>query len=189
MRSIRQQLTRKLLLAVSLLILLAGWGVYASVHEALHQSFDAELRAKALAIVTATKQSDSHVSVDFTDRFMRGFDDRVATDFFEMWLADGTVVKHSESGEGTDLPQRFGTLENPKYWNLTLPSGARGRAAGVRFTPQIDKEARRDQTATATVGEVILVVASERKSLDKTLATFALVLSSAGLLLHHRNCD
>jgi two-component system sensor histidine kinase QseC len=53
----------------------------------------------------------------------------------------------------------------------------------VRFTPQIDKGARRDQTSTATVGEVILVVASERKSLDKTLATFAFVLSSAGLLL------
>lgn len=183
MRSIRQQLTRKLLLAVSLLILLAGWGVYASVHEALHKSFDAALRAKALAIVTATKQSDAHVHVDFTDHFMREFDDRVATDFFEMWLADGTVVKHSESGQGTDLPQKFGTPENPKYWNLTLPSGARGRAAGVRFTPQIDKGARRDQTSTATVGEVILVVASERKSLDKTLAIFALVLSSAGLLL------
>src|SRR6266481_1968313 len=107
MKTIRAQLTRKLLLGFTLLLALGGFGVYLWTRAALLKEFDAELRAKALAITTLTWQKDDRVDVDFSDRFMRGFDDRVATDFFQMWTTNGTSLERSESVGQAALPRRF----------------------------------------------------------------------------------
>ncbi len=174
MRSIRQQLTRKLLLGFVVLLSCGGLGVYFSTRAALLKEFNATLRAKANAITSGAEKRGTHIELEFNDQFMREFGRRIATDFYQMWH-DGETLKRSESLAALDLPCRFGTLDKPKFWNLVLPNGARGRAIGFEF-------AVRDRQSSAQ-SEMILVVASDRRELDRTLGALALVLAGCGTLL------
>jgi len=57
MRTIRRQLTWKLLLAFTLPLIIGGIAVFLSTRAALLEQFDTTLRTRALAIVTVTRQS------------------------------------------------------------------------------------------------------------------------------------
>jgi len=140
MRTIRRQLTWKLLLAFTLPLVLGGIAVFLITRAALLEEFDAALRARAQAIVSVTTQKGERVDIDVTDSFMRESDEEDAPGFFQMWRMDGTILKRSASAPLSGLPSRFGTLDRPKFWNLTLPSGTSGRAIGLKFTPQISKK-------------------------------------------------
>ena len=179
MKTIRQQLTRKLLLGFALLLGIGGFGVYFSTRAALLKQFDATLRAKATAISTVTEQRGNRVEVEFNDRFMREFGERVATDFFEVWLNDGTTLRRSESLGASDLPSLSGTLDKPKFWNLALPSEFAGRAIGFKFLPRVVRQER----LSTPPSELLLVVASDRRGLDRTLATMGCMLFGCGGLL------
>jgi two-component system sensor histidine kinase QseC len=172
MRTIRRQLTWKLLLAFSLPLVLGGIAVFLSTRAALLEEFDATLRTRALAIATATTQKGERIDVDITDSFMRESDEEDAPGFFQMWHTDGTTLKRSALAPDSGLPSRLGTLDRPKFWNLTLPSGAAGRAAGLKFTPQVSKK----EPPSSVPGEIILIVASDRHELNETLITLALAL-------------
>lgn len=178
MKTIRRQLTRKLLLTVGLLIGAGGFGVYFCARTALLAQFDNALRAKAQAITTLTEQKGRRLEIEFSDEHMRGFE-AGGRDFFELWQADGKPVERSRSLRDAHLPLRHGTLEAPLSWNFTLPNGQRSRAVGLKFRPQNAD----DQTPDAAPAEGILVVASLRRDLDRTLTTLQLVLAGSGLLL------
>jgi len=179
MRSIREQLTRRLLLTFSALLAVGGLILYISIHAALVKEYDAGLLARALAITTLTEQNDRGVKVEFSDHFMYEFRDRVATAFFQMWLPDGREVKRSESLHGSELPRRFGALAQPQFYDLRLPDGRQGRAVGVQFTPKMDRDAR----GRIPPQQVVLVVAAERRHLDHALAVLGLMLCGNGVLL------
>lgn len=180
MKTIRQQLTRKLLSGFALLLGLGGAGIYISTRAALLEEFDDALRAKAMAITSLTKHEKNQIEVEVPGRLMRGFDERVAKDFFEIWDANLVPLERSESLGESNLPCRFGPFKDPEFWNLRLPSGFAGRAVGFVFAPEKDEDEKGD---TAVSGAVQLVVASDRRELDETLATLALVLAGSGLLL------
>ncbi len=165
MISIRRQLTREILGAV-LLLLGGGLGVlYFAARDAATDQFDRALQAKALAITTLTVQTSDGVRVEFTDRYMRGFDDRKPRDYFQIWGADGEEMARSESlPKGKNLARRTGRIEQPAEWNFELPNGRSGRALGFAFRPKPS-----DSRTRANAPEVQLVVASDRKELDETL--------------------
>jgi signal transduction histidine kinase len=177
--TIRQQLTRRLLLTVALLLAAGAVAVYWCARTALLAQFDAALRAKAQAITSLTEQKGDHIELDFADETMRGFESHSGPDFFQLWRADGKVVERSRSLGRGDLPLRYGPAQTPLFWNLTLPGGQPGRAVGLRFQPQQGGGKRRG----GPVMEAVLVVASQRRDLDRTLATLALVLGGSGVLL------
>ena len=177
MKTIRQQLTRKMLLTVGLLIGTGGLGVYLCARTALLAQFDAALCAKAQAITTLTERKGSSLEIDFSDEHMPGFE-AGGGDFFELWQADGKPVERSRSLRSAHLPLRHGSLEAPLAWNLTLSNGQPGRAVGLEFRPQNADDQARDAAPAA-----ILVVASLRRDLDRTLATLQLVLVGSGVLL------
>lgn len=174
MTTIRQQLTRKLLLAVGLLIGGGGVAVYLSARAALQAQFDVALSAKAQALIALIEQKASGIKTDFTDEQMRSFETN-GSDSFELWMPDGSAVKRSPSLRDAHLPFRHGTLEAPAFWNVTLPEAAPARAIGIRFRPQPGKG--------VVPSDAILVMASVRRDLDRTLATLQLVLAGCGLLL------
>jgi len=178
MKTIRQQLTRKLLLTVGLLIGAGGLGVYLCARAALLAQFDTALRAKAQAITTLTERKGRRLEIEFSDEHMRGFE-AGGRDFFELWQADEKPVERSRSLRDAHLPLRHGTLEAPLAWNLTLSNGQPGRAVGLKFRPQNSD----DQPQDAAPADAILVVASLRHDLDRTLVTLQLVLAGSGLLL------
>lgn len=173
MTTIRQQLTRHLLLAVGLLIAAGGLAVYLCARGALRAQFDATLRARAQSIIALTEVKKNRVVVDFPDGQTTGFETG-GLGFFELWQTDGSSVERSPSLRDSHLPLRHGTLEAPEFWDVLLPGGQAGRAIGVKFRPPESDDAR---------AEAILVVAAPRRELDRTLATLGLILGASGLLL------
>jgi signal transduction histidine kinase len=227
MRTLRQQFTVRLLLGVAVPLILGGLSVFLLTRAALQEQFDAALHAKAIAITTITRQSAEGLDVDTADPLMHEFEaphhrsraehahatpprapdhelhHPIAPGCFQMWRADGTSLKRSESLAGADLPPNYGTLLRPKFWNLTLPSGLSGRAVGFAFEPppsSIEPRANEGTNRTQAIrhhpiswfttdktllgpGDIIFVTAVSRQELDETLATLALVLSGCGILL------
>ncbi len=176
MISLRRLLTRRLLgttlglLGLGLAILLAV-ASYAIVHQ-----FDLALRTKALAISTVAVVTADTVRVEFTDRFLQGFDDENPRDYFQLWLPDGTTLARSESLGRAELPHRVGRIDAPRYFLCTLPNGRPGRALGFVFKP---KQAR----GVSRPVEVELVVASDREDLDETLLQLFSLAAGCGVLL------
>ena len=180
MTSLRQQLTRNLLAAT--LVLLGGGllAVYLFARAMVVEQFDAALRAKAFAVSTLTRVAAGGVSLAFNDRFLRGFDDDKARDFFQLWDAGGATIARSESlKKRADLPRRFGKPDKPERWNFTLPNGRPGRAIGFAFRPRGEGPEARDNGP-----EVRLVVASDREDLDERLwGLLGLSVGCAALLV------
>lgn len=176
MISIRRQLTRRLL---GTTLGLLGLGLAALLALACYEvvrQFDVALRTKALAISTVTLVTADTVRVEFTDRFLHGFDDDRPRDFFQLWHADGTTLARSESLGPAELPHRVGRYDQPRYFLCTLPNGRPGRALGFKFKP---KQAR---GITRSV-EVELVVATDRRDLDETLLQLTGLAAGCGVLL------
>ncbi|MDB6128165.1 MAG: Histidine kinase [Verrucomicrobia bacterium] len=179
MTSIRQRLSRSLLVV---LFLLLGGGlaaVYFLVRAELFESFDRTLLAKAQAISTLVFQDGDEVSLNFSDKFMRGFDSGVAREFFEVWRSDGVSVKRSESLGNEHLPNIVRDFKKPKKWSLMLPKGQMGRALGVEFTPRGSSKA----STLANTGTLHLVVAASRGDIDEDLREIQFITIGMGLLL------
>jgi two-component system sensor histidine kinase QseC len=174
--SLRRQLTRRLLgttlglLGLGLAALLAV-ACYAVVHQ-----FDVALRTKALAISTVAVVTGDTVRIEFTDRFLQGFDDKQPRDFFQAWLPAGATLARSESLGQADLRRQLGTYEKPRYFLCTLPTGRPGRAIGFTFRP------KQPRGSTPQV-EVELVVASDREDLDETLLQLLGLAAGCAVLL------
>src|SRR5437667_4861636 len=178
MRSIRRQLTVSLLLGFALLLGGGGALIYFLSRSALYSQFDARLRSEALTIVTFTRQEpDKGVDVDFSDRYLREFDDEVGTRFFQLARLDGKIVEVSDSLGDTRLPHTAGTLEQPAYWNLGLPNGRPGRAVSFVFVPRSKGEDRRYHDPNFKLS---LVVAGDRRELARTLASLRMTLLVGG---------
>jgi len=179
MKSIKRNLAVGLVLGFGLLLGGGGFLIYHLTRNALLDRFDAKLRVEALTIMTYTRQEREGVDVDFTDRYIREFDDDVATGFFQLWHPKGRTIERSDSLKGGDLPQRFGTLEQPDYWDFTLPNGQPGRGIGYRFVPHADGSDRRFHKSDLNVG---LVVASDRRDLNQALAGLRNTLLGVGAI-------
>lgn len=181
MRSLQRRLTAGLLALFALLLLAGGGALYAAVRSALYAQFDDALRVKALVLITATDQRRGKVDVDFSDRFLREFDDDVATSFFQVSHLDGRSIEKSDSLEKHDLPRQFGPLEEPEFFNLPLPgSNAPARAIGIRFTPRYDRD---DERTRKNPLEAVVVVAMVRTELDVILRRFAWIFAGGGAAL------
>jgi len=174
--SIRRQLTRRLLGTTLGLLGLGLAALLAVACYAVVRQFDVALRTKALAISTVTVVTADTVRVDFTDRFLHGFDDERPRDFFQVWLPDGTTLARSESLGLAELPHRVGPYDQPRYFLCTLPNGRPGRALGFKFKP------KQGRGITRSV-ELDLVVATDRKDLDETLLQLAGLAAGCGVLL------
>lgn len=189
MKSIQRHLRTRLLTVFTILVVTGAGGLYWAVRSALLEQFDAGLRVKAMTVVTSATQRRGDVDEKFSDKFLREFDDDVATDFFQLWQItrqqDGrevtTVEGRSDSLVKGDLPLEFGPIDAPVYGDLILPvTNKPGRAIGVRFTPRYN---RRDEDTANDLREAIVVVASDRSELDTLLARIGGLLLAGGVVV------
>jgi two-component system, OmpR family, heavy metal sensor histidine kinase CusS len=178
LRSIQRHLTLSLILGFALLLGAGSTAIYVLTRAALVHEFDAGLRARALALVMLTELDQDKLKLEFLDKSRAGFNQASTADFYQLWRVGGPMAYRSESLGGADLPQRAGTLSKPLYWDLTLPSAASARAIGLKFSPRMeDKDLQHGRPP-----EVVLVLAADRRPLDRTLATLTSVLLAIGLL-------
>lgn len=193
MRTIRQQLTRQVLSAFIATLLIGGVGGFLILRSALQGQFDAALGPQADAVSSTLSWDRGQLHIDRSDRFMHGFDleeprEReqaavpllpVEARVFEIWRADTRqVLARSPSLRDTDLVlTEVVPASRLVFWNMTLPSGWPGRAVALKVRPRLPREGVEPPV------DVILMVAADRRALDRTLRTVAWVLSGCGLLL------
>lgn len=179
MTTIRHRLTARLLLGWTVLLGAGLCTAYFLTRTALTRQFDDALQAKAMALSALFEQDQGQIELELPAQFMGEFDAPGSTTFFQLWRADGTVLRRSKSlGQG-NLPLRYGTMPASDCRDLLLPNGAMARAAGFKFQPQAIDETK----AKINPFEAVLVMAVDRRDLDKTLGILALVLASCGLLM------
>src|SRR5215813_8071434 len=180
MSSIQRRLT--VALAGLFCILWFGGSViaYLVMRSGLVREFDRAHVTDINSLANMTEQNEAGLKFDSTGEYMPAFRREERPDYFQLWETDGTVLYRSPALEG-DLPQRAGTLAVPKFWDVTLPDGEKGRAVGVCFVPNEDDEIPRSPGAPPLTKEVILVAAFHRQELDQRLHYIGMVLLLGGL--------
>lgn len=178
MKSIRQHLTLSFLVGFGSLLLLSGAAIFFFTRIALLNEFDANLRAKALTLMSQTEQGQDGIQFEAPSDFFQGMNDDVVPQFYELWQTNGSIIARSASLTGVDLPYRSNSSSEPAYWNLDLPGDRDGRAISLRFLPQAEDE----DAKHVTTREAMIVVAADRHTLDRTLDVLATLLVVVGLL-------
>jgi signal transduction histidine kinase len=199
MLSIRRRLIVSLLVGSGLLVLALGLGASAVIARRLRQEFDQALLAKARALVTLTKQRHGEVELDFADELMPEFEAPSRPEYFQLWLADGTLLERSRSLESRDLPRFKDLSGSTQYRDLRLPDGRPGRMVEIAFVPQQEEdgdlfsETALDPTAPpGRLRSAVLAVARGREQLEALIRSLygatigiALVLMAGIALLVH----
>ena len=178
MKSIRRQLTLTMLCGFGLLLVFSSLTIYFLTRIALLNEFDLVLRAKALTVMSLAEQGQKGIQVEILYGLFQGTPDDENLLFYELWQTNGTVCARSKSLNAANLPLRFGMATEPVYWNFNLPNGIPGRGIGLKFVPQAKDEDEKKITQV----EAIVVVAADRRSLDRTLGILGAVLVVSGLL-------
>lgn len=179
MTSIRRRLTIGMFAWLFFILGLGGAGLYGWTRAVLLSEFDSGLQARSRAMAMLVKQDRGQLEMDFSDDFMPAFERKDRPEYFQVRFEDGRTFERSISLGDTDLPQRFGALDSPEFWNLVLPDGRAGRAIGVRFAPQRDEE---DLSEIAAM-PVSLVIAKDRAELDRALQALGMALLGVGTLI------
>src|SRR5690606_28409702 len=147
MNSIRQRLSYGLSIAVAGILAFGLGAIYARVRAELYSSFDEALLTRARAISTLIVLNGSQLSLQFSDKFLREFDDDVSTSAFELSDANGRLVQRSEGLSHDSFPRNVGTFDTPVFTSFRLQDGRRARALGVSFVPRgSTKQATRSNT-------------------------------------------
>ncbi|MCX6954424.1 MAG: sensor histidine kinase N-terminal domain-containing protein [Verrucomicrobia bacterium] len=180
MNSLRRQLTRTLLGAITVLLGTALVAMALLVRHALLGSFDAALQTKTLAVSSLVETEDGRVQFDFSDDFLRGFGAEGPRTYFEIWDAAGVVIARSPSLAKGDLPREALGREAPgPAWALNLPGGGRGRAVGIDFTVKPSNPAQ----PMIPAPRVQLVVATDSAETEATLLRLLATFAGCGALL------
>ena len=180
MSSIQRRLTAALAALCCVLWFGGGVAAYLTMRHGLIREFDYAHVTDINSLSNMTEQNPAGLKFDSTGEYMPAFRREERPDYFQLWETDGTVLYRSPALEG-DLPQRAGTLAVPKFWDVTLPDGEKGRAVGVCFVPNEDDEIPRSPGAPPLTKEVILVAAFHRQELDQRLHYIGMVLLLGGL--------
>jgi signal transduction histidine kinase len=202
MISIRQRLTRRLLLAIGLPIVGGGVVVGLLLRNELVEQFDSALLARALGVAAAIRPDGDHVRIDSAPRFMRAFeasddessergehrgpgagderdeDESEGDAFYQVWRVDGTALLRSASLGSRDLPF-MPPADERHIADALLPGGLRGRAVSLRFRPAPSTPSdglRRPEP-------IVLLVAASRRDLDQTIDTVVLGLIGCSVLV------
>jgi signal transduction histidine kinase len=179
MRSLRTRLFVFVVGGAALLILVAGIVLTGTIAGWLQAEFDRGLEAKARALIALTEEDDGRIEFDFQRELMPEFGEASGPEYFELWLADGTLLARSPSLETTDATQgpalvkRPGSATVPGFHDLRLPDGRWGRQIRIDFVPSRDPDtapAEGSAMEPATAGSAAtLIVARERDRLDADL--------------------
>ena len=179
MKSLRAQLTLRLLVGGALLLGAAGMALDWQMRRALTAEVDASLGANLRYLGELTEHKVSGVKVERGGAMLPQFDEPGSGEVFLMRGVDGAEMQRSRSLGEAALPLRDGPAGTPVFFDTTLPDGRAFRCAALRFLPDMGKKARSLNNQDI---EVVLTVGRDRAPLDRALASLhaALLLTGAG---------
>jgi two-component system, OmpR family, heavy metal sensor histidine kinase CusS len=193
MRSLRGRLFVYLIGGAIPLLLAAGLGLRIIVAQSLQGEFDRALLAKARGLVALTEQEGDQVEFEFESEHMPEFGGGGAAEYFELWLADGSLLRRSPSFDQSDetrgarLPRSPHRTATPSFRDVRLPDGRRGRQIQIEFVPALDTEddpAGGVATPPAEASSrpaATLLVAREREEIEAAVHRLELTLAGLGL--------
>ena len=176
MKTLRGQLTLRLVIVGALLLGAAGVALHWQVKRALGAEFDSGLAASLQTLATLTEQQqDGKVLTEVTREHGPQFQMEHGADVFLLRAADGREIQRSLSLGSMPLPSIAGPPEHPAFSESKLDDGRAIRVAGVRFSPLIEDEERPSDT------KVTLVVGRDRAPMDRSLAMLRVALLVTGV--------
>ncbi|HKQ10509.1 MAG TPA: ATP-binding protein [Rhizomicrobium sp.] len=194
--SIRNRLTRTVLIFFFAAVTAGVGAIYALVRSATEGQFHERLLERAVAISARITRSGEVDDAKSNMRAMRAFD--VDQELFEIWKQDGTVLTLSENLGGGNLPFHAGVGTRPYFQTIRL--GGR-KFATVYLRVQRPKEAdegreehdetpKRRPAKSVITGPMTLAVAMNRNDIDELLDRLAVIcglivtaLSAAAFLI------
>ena len=135
MTTIRRQLTWKLLVAFAMPLILGGAIAFALIRDEMIEQFDTALEAQATAVAEVTRISARWhggrrglLARGARFRRARPLGERENDETppaFQIRRLDGSSVVRSPSLGSADLPTPVAPRDDPRFWNVGLPSGRR----------------------------------------------------------------
>ena len=197
MRSLRTRLFAYLVGGTVLLFLVAGFALIWAIATRLQTEFDRGLLSKARGLVALTEQEADRVEFEFKSELMPEFGSATEPEYFELWLADGSLFQRSPSFEVDPETRRAALAKSsalaatPRWRDLRLPDGRRGRQIQLDFVPSRDPEDDPADAAGGPAGKpepssvqtVTLIVAREREQLDADLLHLKLGVGVVAIVL------
>ncbi len=140
MKSIRRELTNRLLGGTAILLILASSLLSIGIHSRIVGEFDRALESKALALVALTSREKNYIEVDYSEDEMPDFENEEELEYFQVFFQDGTLIDSSEDAEDETFPIDLHVLNEFKFRNIELPDERRGRLVQISFIPRFDEE-------------------------------------------------
>jgi hypothetical protein len=181
--SLETRMVSRLLTGITVYLLLFSLALGLLLAHGLVAEFDRELIARAEAIVEIARQelADQGGAVDPVPSF-----EGLRLGLFALWLSDGTLVGRPDALEALDLAVDQRLSDAPRFANLKLPDGRRGRKVEIDFVPR-GEHSRPLLPSQVTVGSGVrtatLVVAEPRAALDRQILRVALLVAGGCALL------
>jgi two-component system sensor histidine kinase QseC len=185
-RSIQSRLLRSLLIGFIVLGVIFGAAFYAYMHRLLTREFDEVLGDRAHAIASMV-ELEPDGRYDFPADTMPEFQHGAHAQFFYIRNADGSEFARSHS------LSRPAVLESPSHeltrkpvlFDMRLPDGRSGRAVSLWFDPTVDRgnAIRVEEVANPLKPRMQLILARERRPLDRTLWQIAVALLACEAIL------
>jgi two-component system sensor histidine kinase QseC len=194
MRSLRTRLFAYLIGGATLVLVVAGAVLRTIVVDSLQREFDRALEAKARGLVALTDQDAGQIEFEFDGEHMPEFVAGARSEYFELWLADGSLVQRSPSFDQTDETRAARLAKSPRlaatpsFQDVRLPDGRPGRQVQLDFVPAIDVEedstdAPASPPASPNPLAATLLVAREREELDVAVRRLELTVAGLGAAL------
>jgi signal transduction histidine kinase len=178
-KSLREQLTLRLLLGGTLLLGAAGMGIEWQIRHALTAEFDTTLRAAVQYLGTFTEIKIGGLKIEQEGAALPQYEHANSGEVFLLRTVNGDEVQRATSLGDATLPHRPVPPDTMQYFDARLPDGRVLRCVSQRFFPEMAKKAREGNVAPV---EVVLTVGHDRALLDRTLTTLRAALWSIGAI-------
>jgi two-component system sensor histidine kinase QseC len=175
MKSLRRQLTLRLLAGGTLLLILAGLLFRWQIRRALVAELNRSVMATFQTMVMTVEQKNGHLQIDLADTDVSQLEDPHGNAAFLVRTTSGEEIMRSVSLGTAQLPTRYGSLGAPTFFDSRLPDGRLMRWTAIRITPPYEDEIERPPKVDA-----ILTVGIDRSPVDRQLRTIEDSLLLAG---------
>lgn len=167
--SIRARLLLGALLGTLAVLLLASCALYGITRESLRQAFDDALLARALSLASLVEYEDAHLEFEIEDRAMPEFSRSDRPEYFQIWRADGSVLRRSASLGESDLQLPGQTTTTVVTGPVLLPDRRNGRGVTIETVA-------RAESAGIAAPNIRVAVAKDTADLERQLAGLARLL-------------